>query len=155
MSAVWSGEKEPNNLCCEEDQTPPWTYQTGLRLLSCACFACSLWLTTSHGLPEAEPRDPAVAYSPFLSLQHNSLISRGSDGPNRCLGTFGVAWNGHSHSELVFFLNPKWKFWKPQPHIKHSEDFSTQCVGVALFPMSIPNFKLTDFSRFCDLELHF
>lgn len=43
------------------------------------CRACSLWLTTSDGLPEAEPRDPAATPSPFLSPSHNPAPSAGPD----------------------------------------------------------------------------
>ena len=43
------------------------------------CRTCSLRLTTSHGLPEAEPRDPAATPSPFLSPSHNPAPSTGPD----------------------------------------------------------------------------
>lgn len=43
------------------------------------CRACSLRLTTSHGLPGAEPRDPAVTPSPFLSPSHNPALSTDPD----------------------------------------------------------------------------
>jgi len=43
------------------------------------CRACSLRLTTSHGLPAAKPRDPAATPSPFRSPSHNPAPSAGPD----------------------------------------------------------------------------
>lgn len=50
------------------------------------CLACSLWLTTSHALPEAEPRDLAATPSPFLSPSHNPASSAGPDATAQSAG---------------------------------------------------------------------
>lgn len=73
---------------------PQGTVPLGLRQAFASqpqrCCACCLWLTTSHGLPEAEPRDPATTPSPFLSPSHSPDASAGPDTVARsaacCLG---------------------------------------------------------------------
>lgn len=70
------GSGSPRSQTTGDSPLKPW------RVLASPhqrCRACSLRLTTSHGLPGAEPRDPAVTPSPFLSLSHSPAPSAGPD----------------------------------------------------------------------------
>lgn len=70
------GSGSPRSQTTGDSPLKPW------RVLASPhqrCRACSLRLTTSHGLPGAEPRDPAVTPSLFLSLSHSPAPSAGPD----------------------------------------------------------------------------
>lgn len=83
------GSGSPRSQTTGDSALKPW------RVLASPhqrCRACSLRLTTSHGLPGAEPRDPAVTPSPFLSLSHSPAPSAGPDTAAQRAGlTLGAA----------------------------------------------------------------